>query len=174
MWDNSLYQMAMDSFWRWSFLSLSIPHPSPLVPPNSSGNFCKEFPLVTQQALALCVHGSDSHFVPQKKSRCTLLKSDEEMSLLANEFCFPATAKSTRGEEFGKKSAFFLTNPPGIGSWGLRRREIESPVQLTASFIQIRAGEGLDVWSTASLVLEPTLEKAPFLCLLVSSSIPRW
>lgn len=80
-----------------------------------------------QQALALCVHGSDGHFVPQKKSRCMLLKADEEMSMLANEFFFLPLPRAPGEKNLGRKSAFFLTNTPGIGSWWLRRREIESP-----------------------------------------------
>ena len=45
----------------------------PCVPPTSSEHFCKEVTLLTQQALAFCLHDSNCHFVPQKKRCCSLL-----------------------------------------------------------------------------------------------------
>lgn len=56
-----------------------------------------------QQALASAYAAATDTLFLKKKSHCALLNISEEVSLLANNFYFPAIAKSARGREFGKK-----------------------------------------------------------------------
>ena len=60
-------------FMEVTFLIIRHTPTHPCVPPTSSEHFCKEVTLLTQQALAFCLHDSNRHFVPQKKRCCSLL-----------------------------------------------------------------------------------------------------